>query len=81
MIIRGVHISQWVTQASMTKLVRRLWPGTNVSVQSWGNRGERRCRIYWSSGPSYDDMRALADEIEAAVPPKAAITIECRRVD
>ena len=72
MMVRGVRVSQWLKRKDIEKL-RRLFPGTSIWVQS---RGWRRYRIHWAGAASYKDIRALADEIEAAVPVKAAITIE-----
>jgi len=76
-MVRGIRVSQWAKTKDIRKLVRRLFPGTSVWVQSRGNWGERKLRLYWSGKASYEDMRALADEIEAAVPAKAACKIEC----
>jgi hypothetical protein len=77
MKIRGIRMSQWVKQEQVKKLVQRVFPGTSVHV--YRNHGSRKLQICWSGAVSYDDMRALADEIEAAVPPKAALTIKCQR--
>jgi hypothetical protein len=72
MMIRGHRISQWSRPQDIEKLVRRLFPGAHVRVQSSG-----RCRrIYLLGGALYDDIRALADEIEASVPAKAAVSFE-----
>jgi hypothetical protein len=85
MMIRGICISQWSRPRDIEKLVRRLFPGTLVQARAWGRHGSggRRCRISVSlpRSTSYEDIRALADEIETAVPPKAAVTFEIECLD
>lgn len=77
MMIRSIRVSQWAREKDIKKLVKQLFPGTyNMLVRSLG---WRKYQIQWTSGPTYEDMRALANEIEAAVPAKAALTIECQR--
>jgi hypothetical protein len=77
MKIRGIRVNQWLKQESMQNLVRRIFPGTFVRVQ---RRKGRQCVLWWSGNASYEDMRALADEIEVALPVKAALRIECQRI-
>jgi hypothetical protein len=78
MIVRGIRISQWAMQKDIKKLVRQLFPGTSVHVRSCG---WRKYEWRWEGNAAYSDMRTLADEVEAAVPVKAALTIECRQVE
>jgi hypothetical protein len=75
MMIRGIRMSQWAKEKDIKKLVRHVFPGTRVWVRSCG---WRKYQLRWAGSASYKDMRALADEIEAAVSGKAALTIECR---
>jgi hypothetical protein len=79
MMVRGKRVSQWVKEEGIKKLVRHVFPGTRIWVRWCGGRDGRKYQIRWMEGASYADMRALADEIEAAVPAKAALTIECCR--
>jgi hypothetical protein len=46
----------------------------------WCGPGERKYELWWSGNASDADMRELADEIEVALPAKAAGIIECRRM-
>lgn len=77
-MVRGIRVSQWLTQRSVQRLVRRVFPGTRVRVRN--RSGERAYELWWSGTVANADMRALADEIEAALPAKATATIECRRI-
>lgn len=80
MMVRGIRVNQWLTQRSVQRLVRRVFPGTRVRMRTGGGPGERRYALWWAGNVSAADMRELADEIEAALPAKAAGTIECRRI-
>jgi len=82
MMIRGVRVNQWLKQKSVQNLVRQVFPGTRVRMRNryWGERGERKYELWWAGNASDADMRALANEIEAALPAKAAGMIECRRI-
>jgi hypothetical protein len=82
MMVRGIRVNQWLRQSSVQKLVRKVFPGTRVRVRArYGDEpGERTYELWWSGVASAADMRALADEIEAALPVKAAGIIECRRI-
>jgi hypothetical protein len=77
MMIRGVRLSQWTRPKDIEHLVWRLFPDAHVRV----NRSGRQCRIYLFGGVPYEDIRVLADEIEAAVPAKAAVTFEIECLD
>src|SRR5262249_49731554 len=63
-------------------LVRRVFPGTRIRMrnQYWGGPGERKYELWWAGDASDADMRELANEIEAALPAKAAGTIACGRI-
>ena len=77
MMVRGIRVSQWLKRKSVQNLVRRVFPGTDVRI--W-NLGGRKYRLEWKGGNASDaGMRALADDIEAALPAKAAAIIKCRR--
>ena len=77
MKVRGIRVSQWLKQSSMQNLVRRLFPGTRVRVK----RTRRGYEFWWAGTATAADMRALADEIEATLPAKAACKIECRPIN
>ena len=87
MMIRGMCISQWTRPRDIEKLVRRLFPGTLVQVKALRGGSDvrpgrrRRISVYLPRSISYEDVRALADEIEAAVPAKAAVTFEIECLD
>jgi hypothetical protein len=80
MMVRGIRVNQWLKQRSVRRLVARVFPGTRVRVHHRYGPGWRRYELWWSGLVSDADMRALCDEIEAALPAKAAGTIECRRI-
>jgi hypothetical protein len=80
MMVRGIRVSQWLTQRSVQRLVRQVFPGTRVRVRNCRRARGRAYELWWSGQTSAADMRALADEIEDALPAKAAGTIECRRI-
>ena len=71
-----MRIKKWVGQKGIEKIVQRIFPDTRFWVQSGG---WERYRIWWARGLSYEDVRALTDEIEAAVPAKSNLSIECCR--
>jgi hypothetical protein len=80
MMVRGIRVSQWLKPRSVERLVRRALPGTSARIRPRGGSGRPRAYVLWFSGHASDaEMRALANEIEAGVPAKAAVTIECRR--
>jgi hypothetical protein len=59
----------------MKKLLRHVFSGVSFRLRCCG---WRKYQIRWvSEKATYADVRALADEIEAAVPTRAALTIEC----
>ena len=82
MMVRGIRVNQWLQQKSVQNLVRQVFPGTRVRIRTryWGRPGERKYELWWAGNASDADMRELADEIEAALPAKAAGMIECRRI-
>jgi predicted aminopeptidase len=80
MMVRGIRVSQWLKQRSVQRLVRRVFPGTRVRVRNRREEGRRAYDFWWSGPVANADMRALADEIEAALPAKAQAAIECRRI-
>jgi hypothetical protein len=79
MMVRGIRVNQWLEQRSVQNLVRRLLPRTFVWIQHRDGHGKRHYDLWWEGSASEQDMRALADEIEAALPAKAAASITCRR--
>ena len=62
-------------------------PSKSIRLTSARSPGARRPRsvnpkksavsLRWTGDASYEAVRALADEIEAAVPTRAALSIEC----
>jgi hypothetical protein len=82
MMIRGVRVNQWLKQKSVQNLVRQVFPGTRVRMRNRyrGGPGARKYELWWAGNASDADMRELANEIEAALPAKAAGMIECRRI-
>ena len=73
-VIRGVRIKQWIGQKGIEKLIQHAFPGTRFWVRCGGRE---RYQIWWAGNPAYEDMRALADDIEAARSATSALTIEC----
>ena len=74
MMIRGIRVSRWFKQRDIKKLVQGAFPGTSVQIR---NVDRARFQIRWTGDASYEDMRTLADEIEAAASAKLMLTIEC----
>jgi hypothetical protein len=68
MMIRGIRVSRWFKQKDIKKLVQRAFPGTSVHIR---NVDRRRYQIRWTGDASYEDMRTLADKIEAATSAKS----------
>jgi hypothetical protein len=88
MLVRGIRVSQWATERSIRKLIHRVFPGNiGVGIREHRTRDRRLCRIMWTASEEvpYEAMRALADDIEAAMPPKAKLKIklkiECQPCD